>query len=199
MTYDAALPGAAWYAVQVRTTHEKRIAQMLEQKGYEYFLPLYRVRRRWSDRIKEMEQPLFPGYLFCRFAPSARVGLLKTDGVARVVGIGSVPMPIDEIEIQAIQQAVGSGLDVRPHAFLSEGQRVRIEGGPFEGIEGRIVEIRKRHRLVLAISLLRRAISMEIDSAWVVPVPASPRHAREGLAAGDSVVTGSFGQGPRSS
>ena len=163
----------AWYALQVRTTHEKRVAQMLDQKGYELFLPLYRVRRRWSDRVKEVDQPLFPGYLFCRFDPTARVAILKTEGVARVVGIGCEPMQIDEDEIWAIQQAVGSGLEVRPHAYLTTGQRVRIESGAFEGVEGVIVDVRRRHRLILAISLLQRAISVEIDSAWVVPVPSS--------------------------
>jgi transcription antitermination factor NusG len=81
-------------------------------------------------------------------------------------------MPIDEHEITAIQYAVNSGLEVRPHVFLTTGQRVRIEAGPFEGVEGLIVEIRKRHRLILAISLLQRAMSVEIDRAWVVPVSA---------------------------
>lgn len=171
----------AWYALRVRTTHEKRIAQMLEMKGYEQFLPLYRVRRRWSDRVKEVEQPLFPGYLFARFDAQARASILKTDGVALIVGIGCVPTPIDETEIHAIQQAVGSGFDVRPHAYLTTGQRVRIESGPFEGVEGQIVEIRKHHRLVLAIGLLQRAISVEIDSAWVSPVSSSSHgpHVRE--------------------
>jgi transcription antitermination factor NusG len=171
--YDPAVP--AWFALRVRTTHEKRIAQLLDMKGYEQFLPLYRVRRRWSDRVKEVDQPLFPGYLFCRFAAQSRAGILKTDGVALVVGIGCVPMPIDDAEILAIQRAVGSGLDVRPHVDLTAGQCVRIDSGPFEGVEGRIVEIRRRHRLVLAISLLQRAISVEIDSAWVSPV-SSPSH-----------------------
>lgn len=171
----------AWYALRVRTTHERRIAQLLERKGFEQFLPTYRVRRRWSDRVKEVEQPLFPGYLFCRFDAQARAGILKTDGVALIVGIGCVPTPIDETEIQAIQQAVGSGFDVRPHAFLTAGQRVRIESGPFDGVEGHIVEIRKRHRLVLAIGLLQQAISVEIDSAWVSPVssPSNGPHGRE--------------------
>lgn len=180
-THDTAFPDAAWFALQVRTTHEKRIADMLDQKGYELFLPLHRVRRRWSDRVKEVEQPLFPGYLFCRFAANARAGILKTAGVRRVVGIGCVPMPIDEHEIQAIQQAVSSGLDVQPHAFLTAGQRVRIESGPFEGVEGQIIEVRSRHRLILAISLLQRAISVEIDSAWVVPTssPSPRQQARE--------------------
>lgn len=150
-------------------------------KGYEQFLPLYRVRRRWSDRVKEVEQPLFPGYLFARFDAHSRAGVLKTDGVGLIVGIGCVPTPIDETEIHAIQQAVGSGLDIRPHAYLAAGQRVRIESGPFEGIEGQIVEIRKHHRLVLAIGLLQQAISVTIDSAWVTPVSPSSHgpHVRE--------------------
>lgn len=180
---DLTLPGVAWYALQVRTTHERRVAQLLDQKGYEHFLPVYKVRRRWSDRIKEVDQPLFPGYLFCRFSAQTRTPILKTEGVKRVVGIGCVPMAIDEPEILAIQRAVGSGLDVRPHAWLTAGQRVRIESGPFEGVEGLVVEFRTRHRLVLAVSLLQRAISVEIDSAWVTPVSSpSPRpQAREAV------------------
>jgi transcription antitermination factor NusG len=170
-TADSPPAAAAWYALQVRATHERRVAQLLEQKGHEYLLPLSRVRRRWSDRIKEVDQPVFPGYLFCRFGANARTGILKTAGVARVVGIGCVPTPIPDDEIRAIQQAVGSGLEIRPHPFLTTGQRVRIESGAFEGVEGHIVEIRNRHRLVLAISLLQRAISVEIDGAWVSPVP----------------------------
>jgi transcription antitermination factor NusG len=165
------IPAPVWYALQVRATHEKRVARLLGLKGYEHFLPLYRVRRRWSDRVKEMDQPLLPGYLFCRFASHARTPILKLEGVTRVVGIGCVPIPIEEEEIVAIQRVVGSGLDVRPHVFLSTGQRVRIDTGPFEGVEGLIVEIKRRHRLIVGISALQRAISIDIDSAWVTPVP----------------------------
>lgn len=182
MNLEPSPHGAAWYALQVRTTHEKRVAQLLDQKGYERFLPLYRVRRRWSDRIKEVDQPLFPGYLFCRFASDARVGILKTDGVARVVGVGGVPMPIDEHEILAIQQATGSGLDVRPHAYFTTGQRVRIASGPFEGIEGLVIDVRKNYRLLLAVNVLQRAVSVEIDSAWIAPVTPPARSRAHGEA-----------------
>ncbi|MGA9886725.1 MAG: transcription termination/antitermination NusG family protein, partial [Candidatus Acidiferrales bacterium] len=58
-----------WFALQVRTRQEASVAQQLNGQGYERFLPLYKVRKRWSDRIKEVNAPLFPGYLFCRFNP----------------------------------------------------------------------------------------------------------------------------------
>jgi transcription antitermination factor NusG len=163
-----------WFAVQVRAMHEKRVATLLEQKGFEHLLPVQTVRKRWSDRIKEVDQPLFPGYLICRFSMNTRTSILKTDGVKRVVGIGCVPVPIDDQEVLAIQRVVESGLEMKPHAFLSLGQRVRIETGPFDGIEGHVVGLRSRHRLVLAVSLLQRAISVEIDSAWVTAIPSLP-------------------------
>jgi transcription antitermination factor NusG len=169
---DASAAGSRWFAVQVKTTHEKRVASLLGQHGFERFLPCYVDRRRWSDRIKEVEQPLFPGYVFCRFTPAERVGVLKTDGVYRVVGIGSQPAPIDEQEIQAIQQAVDAGLAARPHPYLATGQQVRIEGGPLKGVIARVADVRRRDRLILSVTLLQRSLSVEIDSAWVSPLPA---------------------------
>src|SRR5262245_17748048 len=162
-----------WFALQVKSTHEKRVASMLDYQGYARFLPLYRRRRRWSDRIKEVELPLFPGYLFCRFTPETRVPILKTPSVLRIVGIGNVPVPIDYNEIGALQQAMKSGLLMTPHPYLWTGQLVRINGGALAGAEGRIVDIRRRNRLILSISLLQRSVSVEIDDAWVTPISTS--------------------------
>lgn len=171
---EPAFSEPSWFAVQVKTTHETRVANMLEYKGYPRFLPLYRRRRRWSDRIKEVDAPLFPGYVFCRFALEGRVPILKTPSVLRIVGIGKTPVPIDPDEIEAMQQAVSSGFAMSPHPYLWTGQRVRINGGALDGVEGRILDIRRRDRLVLCISLLQRSVSVEIDSAWAVPIDSGP-------------------------
>jgi hypothetical protein len=69
-THNSSDP-VSWFAVQVKGTHEKRVATMLDYSGFEWFLPLYERRHHWSDRIKRVELPLFPGYIFCRFGPSA--------------------------------------------------------------------------------------------------------------------------------
>src|SRR5258706_1456039 len=61
-----------WYAVCTRHQHEKSAARILEYKQFEVFLPLYKVRRRWQDRIKEISVPLFPGYVFVRGGPARR-------------------------------------------------------------------------------------------------------------------------------
>lgn len=166
----------SWFAVQVKATHEKRVASMLDYTGFEWLLPLYECRRPWSDRIKRVELPLFPGYIFCRFGPADRVPILKTPSVTRIVGIGNTPIPIDEQEIAAIQTAVKSGLALSPHPFLRVGQRVRIEGGSLCGLEGLITDLRRRDRVIISVTLLQRSVAVEIDSAWVTVIPHTGTH-----------------------
>ncbi len=159
-----------WFALQVRTLHEKGVADFLGGKGYESFLPLHKCRKRWSDRVKEVELPLFPGYLFCRFNPLDRLPILKTPGVIQVVGYNRQPVAIEDHEISAIQTLVASGMPNHPWPFLQAGDKVRIESGPLRGVEGILAEFRGSHRLIVSVTLLQRSVAVEIDSALVTPL-----------------------------
>lgn len=160
----------SWFALQVRTRHEPGVAGFLEAKGYELFLPLVKSRKQWSDRMKKVESPLFPGYVFCRFNVQERLPILKTPGVIQIVGYNRTPVPIEESEISGIQALAASGLPSQPWPFLTVGERVRIEGGPLRGYEGLLIDFKGNHRLVLSITLLHRAVAVEIDSASVTSV-----------------------------
>jgi transcription antitermination factor NusG len=120
--------------------------------------------------MKEVELPLFSGYLFCRFDINKRLPILITPGVMHVVGIGKTPQPVEEDEIAALQSLVFSGLQAEPRSYLNIGERVRIEIGPLSGVEGVLVALKGSSRLVLSVSLLQRSVSVEIDESWVVPV-----------------------------
>ena len=159
-----------WFAVQVKSHSEKLVATVLQHKGVEEFFPSYRSRRRWSDRSKTVEMPLFPGYVFCRLDPQYRLPVLITPGVVQFVDIGRFPVPIDDAEIGSIQSAVRSGVQAEPWPFLDVGQRVRVEDGPLTGLEGILVEVRKRHRIVLSVTLLRRSVAVEVEHEWVRPL-----------------------------
>ena len=165
-----------WFALQVRTRHEAAVADQLSGQGYDRFLPLYKVRKRWSDRIKEVDAPLFPGYLFCRFNPHDRLPILKTPGVIQIVGFQSGPAAVDESEIRSIQSLVAAGVPHQPWPFLAAGDRVRIESGPLLGLEGILTEVRSSYRFVLSVTLLQRSVAVEIDSASVTAV--GPSRAR---------------------
>ena len=164
-----------WFALQVRSRYENIVTAHLGGKCYEWFLPLYKCRRRWSDRFKESECPLFPGYIFCRLNPLDRLPILTIPGVVLIAGVGRIPIPIDESEIAAIRAAVNSGLPSQPWPFLQIGHRVRIEHGPLCGLEGILLEFRGHHRLVLSVTLLQRSIAVQVEDAWVTPIPQSHR------------------------
>jgi transcription antitermination factor NusG len=159
-----------WYALRVRPRFEKQIASILLSKGYEGFLPLYIQRNRWSDRIREVQLPLFSGYLFCRFDINKRLPILITPGVIQVVGIGKTPHPIEDSEIEAIQSIVISGLQLEPRSYMNIGRRVRIEIGPLAGVEGIVTTLKGKCRLVVSINLLQRSVAVEIDESWVLPL-----------------------------
>jgi transcription antitermination factor NusG len=161
----------SWYAIQIVSRLGSIASATLRGKGYEEFLPLYRSRRRWSDRIKQLELPLFPGYLFCRFDVTDRLmPILTTPGVIGIVSAGKTPVPVDDEEIEAVRAILRSGFAAQPWPFLRVGSKVYIEGGPLAGLEGIVTDTDKIYRLVVSVSLLQRSVAVEIDRAWARPV-----------------------------
>lgn len=159
-----------WFAVRVRSKHERVTALHLEERGYEEFTPSYKVERRWSDRTKAMEQFLFPGYVFCRLNPQNRLPVLTAPGVVGLIGCGKIPTPIPDHEIERIRRMVQSGLLVTPWPFLELGQTVVIERGPLTGVEGILEEVKGKCRLIVSINLLHRSVAAEVDRQWVRPI-----------------------------
>jgi len=166
----------SWYAVRVRSNFEFITSRLLHDKGFEDFLPVYRSRRQWCDRVKELDLPLFSGYVFCRFAPDALVRILNTPGVVEIISAARRPIPIDEREIDAIRAICRSGLRTQPWPFLEVGRRVAVTQGPLAGTEGFVVEMKNQQRLVVSISLLQRSVAAEIERDWIQPLSAAARH-----------------------
>ena len=164
-----------WFAVNTRSRYEDYVAKQVGGRGYEVFLPIYKTRRKWSDRVKEIDLPLFPGYVFCRFDPVYRLPIVTTAGVIKVVGSGKTPIPVDEREIAAIQIALKTDLPREPWPFAQIGQKVRVQHGPLSGVEGTLLNVKGSRRLVLSVTLLQRSVALEIESALVMPLSQSPR------------------------
>jgi transcription antitermination factor NusG len=158
-----------WYAITVRPNAESTVTAALGAKGYQTFLPTYRVRSQWSDRVKELRQPLFPRYTFCRFDFYQRLPIVTTIGVVAVVGFGKEPVAVTESEIESVRVLLDSGLPVSPWPFLREGQRVSVVRGPLTGAEGVFLRYSHNSRLVVSISLLQRSVATEIDGDWISP------------------------------
>ncbi len=159
-----------WYALYVRSRHEKIVESGLRGKGYSAFSPFYRTKRKRVDRIAEIDVPLFPGYVFCCFDSNARLPILMTPGIVGVVGPGRRPEPVDDTEIASIRTLALSGRPVQPWPFLRSGQRIRLQAGPLVGAEGIFLRVKDEYHLVVSITLLQRAISVVIEKDAVVPL-----------------------------
>jgi transcription antitermination factor NusG len=166
--------GTAWYALVCRPRHEKAVAFALTVKEYDCFVPLYRAVHKWSDRKKEVFLPLFPGYAFCKFDASRKSPIVTTPGVTSIVGNGRSPLPVDEAEIHRLQTVVGSGLPLHPCGFLQAGDKARVECGPLRGVEGIVVRVKNRDRMVVSVTLLQRSVSVELDRDWLSTLSRTP-------------------------
>src|SRR5882762_6563410 len=107
-TSDSLVSANAWYAICTRAKHEKVVSDSLKVRGFEEYLPIYDVRRKWSDRTKDITVPLFPGYVFCRFDAKSSAWVLSTPGVVSIVKFGGTPAAVKDGEIQAIKKALSS-------------------------------------------------------------------------------------------
>lgn len=160
---------ALWYALRTRSRHEKRVQDQLQARGIEPFLPLVERWRQWKDRRKLVAFPLFSGYCFARFPLTERVAVLSTLGVVQIVGNQEGPIPVAEAEVEAVRRLVTSTLPYDPHPYLQEGMLVEVKRGPLRGLQGVLVRKGTRARLVIRITLIHQAASVELDAHDVEP------------------------------
>lgn len=161
----------SWYAAYTQANHEKKAALEISRRGVETFLPLYRTARRWSDRRVELEMPLFQGYVFVHLALSDRLKVLEVPGVVRIVGFGGLPAPLPEEQINILRAGLSGSLRAEPHPYLNAGRRVTIKRGPLSGMQGVLLRRKGSCRVVISISLIQRALSVDLDMADVEPAP----------------------------
>jgi len=158
-----------WYALYTKSRHEKLISGELIKRSIESFLPLRKIKRRWSDRIKTIEEPLFKSYLFVKTEfPDHKTDILKIKGAVKFVCAGANPIPIDEKVIQSLQNLISHDIAIDPFPYLEKGDRVVIKSGPFKNTEGFIVrKDEKKCRIVISIAAIKSSVAIEIDAYLV--------------------------------
>jgi transcription antitermination factor NusG len=160
-----------WFAVYTISRHEKRVAQHLTHRDIEYYLPLYRSQRKWSDGSRvTLDLPLFPGYLFVRIKRTERSRVLNVPGALAVVGgTGREPVALPDEAIDALR----TGLHLRhvePHPLVTVGQRARIRSGALAGMEGVVVRLKGSFRVILTLEHIQRSIAVEVGGDDLEPM-----------------------------
>ena len=158
----------SWYVIYVRSRHEKSVYSALLDKGIDASLPMMTVVRKWSDRKKKMQIPLFRGYVFVKIDVNIdNLNVLQTAGVVKFIGIRNKPSRIPDEQIHWMHMLVAESDTVRAEKEIPVGQRVRVMIGPFKGIKGVVRRVGSRSRLVVLIESIMQAISIDIKPEYL--------------------------------
>ena len=136
-----------WLAIYTRPRWEKKVNQLLTEKGVESYCPLNKVRRKWSDRVKIIEEPLFKSYVFVKVTEEDKTNVRMTNGVINFVYWQGKPAVIKEKEINVIKRFLNEheNVELRPME-IHLNQRVKITTGPLMDHEGQVLDL--RHKMV---------------------------------------------------
>jgi transcription antitermination factor NusG len=167
---------ARWYACYTRARHEKQVDRLLQERGFETFLPLVPRQSQWKDRRKVIEWPLFPSYVFGRFSLTDMHRVLSTPGVATLVKANGKPVPIAEAELENVRRftrALREGdVELERRPYFAEGEWVEVMDGPFQGVRGVVVEQRNRRRVLIGLQAIGQGLEFDIAASALKPVPA---------------------------
>jgi transcription antitermination factor NusG len=161
---------SSWYAFRIKSRHENLVRDQLECKGFQPLLPTIKRLRQWKGRRKEVEVPIFSGYCFARFHLGQKLSVVKTSGVVEMVGNGYHPEPIPDEEINSLRTLLSRDSNCQAHPFLRDGMAIQVIRGPLEGVRGILLRKTSRHKLVVGINLIHKAVSLEIDAIDVEPL-----------------------------
>jgi transcription antitermination factor NusG len=148
------MSSSKWLAIYTRPRWEKKVNTLLIQKGIESYCPLNKVRRKWSDRIKLVEEPLFKSYVFVKINEEGRSDVRMTNGVVNFVYWNGKPAVIKEKEISTIKRFLEEYENVEVlKKEIQPGERVRIASGLMMDQEGNVIEVKNKTAKVSIDSL----------------------------------------------
>lgn len=159
-----------WYAIHVRSRHEKCVAEELITRKVVHYLPLIERQKKWSDRRVFIKEPAFPGYIFVNIPYEDRIPVLETKGVVQLIGSNGQPWSIPAEEIEAVYKALNSKLKCDLYPNLKVGTEVYVTRGPLKGCHGQLIEKNKKHRLIFSVQMIGQSLAVEINAADVKPL-----------------------------
>ena len=160
-----------WFAVYLRSRHEKAVNEEMHARGIETFLPLREILSQWKDRKRRVQVPLFGGYIFVHVPiRQRRLDVLNVPGVVRIIGLNNAPEPVPDQEIEAVQAFLNTTIRYDPYPYLTVGRRVEIKRGALKGVEGILLKKKNKFTFVLSVHLIQQSVALEIDASDIEPV-----------------------------
>ena len=154
-------------AVYTKPRHEKMTYKYLCEKKIKTYLPLIKVKRKWSDRYQWIEKPMFTSYIFVYAEKNESLNIVQTYGVHHIIKIGGEIVPIHESEIEGIRQLIEGGFNPESTDYFVVGDEVEIIGGPLKSMIGHVSRIKGQDYFILKIDAIQHAIQCQVERRWL--------------------------------
>ena len=167
---DSQQDNKKWIAVYTKPRHEKTVENELLKKGFEVYLPILKERRKWSDRKKWVEFPLFRSYIFVRTEIKNSLFVLQTMGVVKVIKFGGEIAVIQDDSIRAIKLMIEGGYMPEAIDYFVKGETVEVKNGPLKGLIGEVIRVDNSDRLLVRVDAIQHSVSVQIDRGYLKSV-----------------------------
>jgi transcription antitermination factor NusG len=161
-----------WYAVYVKSRCEKKVASEFDYSGVEYYLPLTKKLKQWSDRKKWVEEPLFRSYIFVNISQKQYYEVLQTLNVVKYVSFEGKAVPIRPVQIEAIKYFLNEkDPESIDNQVWEKGRKVEIISGSMIGLQGELIEIRGKKKVKVEIEVVGKSLIIQIPKSKLTFLP----------------------------
>jgi transcription antitermination factor NusG len=160
-----------WYAIYTKPRWEKKLAERLEEKRIDHYLPMVKTLKLWSDRKKWVSEPLFKSYIFVHVSQDEYLSAIQTPGAVKYITIERKAVSIPPLQIEAIRTFLESGEDlISDSPDMKVGDRVAVNRGPLKGLEGTLVEFQHKHRVRIMIEGIQQSLHIKVPKSFLSPL-----------------------------
>ena len=161
-------PEPRWYILYIRSRSEKKVMERMQKRNFTVFLPLIKTMRQWSDRKKQVQVPLFTGYLFIKVDPTQFAAVRMIEGVVNFVQQEKKHAIIGDEKILSIKQFIETGLpmEVSSENFAA-GERVKINFGPMKDCEGELINIKNEKQFIVRLEMINQVLIVNVPSIYL--------------------------------
>ena len=162
-------PDEAWLVCHTRPRCEKKFAALMAAERFEHYLPLVQSVRRYGRQAKRFTKPLFPGYVFARVSPGRKARIYQQELLARAIPVTDEAAFIAQME--SVRAMVASGYELTVLPLFTRGRRVKVAGGPLNGLEGFVDDPGDPRGIVVAVDVLRQGllVKLPVESLQALP------------------------------
>jgi transcription antitermination factor NusG len=162
----------SWFALYVKSRTEKKVAAEFDGLGIDYYLPLIKQLKQWSDRKKWVQEPLFKSYIFVHILPEQYYEVLKVTHVVKYISFEGKAVKIPPQQIEAIKYYLEEELPEQEENLTWEkGKKVEVISGNMTGLIGELIEVKRKHKVRIRIEAVNQMIYIQIPKTKLRIIP----------------------------